>query len=169
MIAVLRLSHRKKRDKRITTHCGLTARAFGAEKIFITGERDERTIQSINEVASKWGGPFEAQYVSNWKTFVLEMKRKGYFVVHLTMYGEPFVRRSKPLRKKKLLVVIGSEKVPPEIYEMADQNLSVGNQPHSEVAALGVFLYEISGIKKSFRDSKLRIIPEKRGKKVIEL
>ena len=30
-LSVLRLGHRRQRDKRITSHLGLTARAFGAD------------------------------------------------------------------------------------------------------------------------------------------
>ena len=169
MIAVLRLSHRKNRDKRMTTHCGLVARAFGARKIFISGEKDDATIKSIKSVALRWGGPFDAEYISDWKKLILDKKKQGFKIVHLTMYGEPFKRKAKALKKKKLLVVVGSEKVPPEIYEMADYNLGVGNQPHSEVAALAVFLYEISGLKNSFKNGELKIVPQKKGKKVIEL
>jgi len=35
MITILRIGHRISRDKRITTHVALVARAFGAEKIYI--------------------------------------------------------------------------------------------------------------------------------------
>jgi len=35
MITVLRIGHRISRDKRITTHVALVARAFGADKILI--------------------------------------------------------------------------------------------------------------------------------------
>ena len=34
-IGVLRLGHRRERDKRITSHLGLTARAFGADEVFL--------------------------------------------------------------------------------------------------------------------------------------
>ncbi len=39
------------------------------------------------------------------------------------------------------------------------------NQPHSEVAALGVFLNSLK-IKTSFRKAKLKIVPQERGKLV---
>ena len=35
-IYILRLGHRPERDKRITTHVALTARAFGAKGIFVS-------------------------------------------------------------------------------------------------------------------------------------
>ena len=37
-ISVLRLGHRIERDKRITSHLGLTARAFGADEIILSGD-----------------------------------------------------------------------------------------------------------------------------------
>ncbi|MCL2143761.1 MAG: tRNA (cytidine(56)-2'-O)-methyltransferase, partial [Methanomassiliicoccaceae archaeon] len=43
-----------------------------------------------------------------------------------------------------MLVIVGAEKVPPEVYERSDHNISVGNQPHSEIAALSIFLYEVT-------------------------
>ena len=52
---------------------------------------------------------------------------------------------------------------------MADFNISVGNQPHSEVAALAIFLDRYSGgkwQKKEF-NGKIEIQPCNKGKKVI--
>ena len=40
-VSVLRLGHRRERDKRITSHLGLTARAFGADEVILAGEEDE--------------------------------------------------------------------------------------------------------------------------------
>ena len=40
MIIVLRIGHRIGRDKRITTHVALVARAFGANKIIIDKNRN---------------------------------------------------------------------------------------------------------------------------------
>ncbi|MCK5397181.1 MAG: tRNA (cytidine(56)-2'-O)-methyltransferase, partial [Thermoplasmata archaeon] len=43
----------------------------------------------------------------------------------------------------------------------------VGNQPHSEVAALGVFLYSLfEGKMPEFNDGQMKIIPNPRGKTV---
>ena len=39
-VNVLRLDHRIGRDTRITTHVCLTSRAFGASKIYLSGEED---------------------------------------------------------------------------------------------------------------------------------
>ena len=62
------------------------------------------------------------------------------------MYGEPW-RDCIPKvpREKEVIVVVGGTKVPAETFEIADFNVSVGNQPHSEVAALAVFLDEWVG------------------------
>ena len=68
-----------------------------------------------------------------------------------------------------ILVVVGAEKVPAEMYDLADWNVAVGSQPHSEVAALAVFLdhlMEGQELNKDF-DGGLKIIPSPRGKQVV--
>lgn len=175
---VLRLGHRKERDKRITTHVALVSRAFFADSFVLSGEEDESVLKSIEGVVKNWGGRFSARYEKGWKGFVKRFKRKG-IVVHLTFYGAPLGKKigeiRKQARKKELLVMVGAEKVPREAYELADYNVSVTNQPHSEVAALAVFLHELMGGKelkeaeerKKFRNSRIRIIPMEKGKKVL--
>ena len=44
-INVLRLDHRIGRDTRITTHVCLTARAFGASKVWLAGEEDHSMMK----------------------------------------------------------------------------------------------------------------------------
>jgi tRNA (cytidine56-2'-O)-methyltransferase len=54
-------------------------------------------------------------------------------------------------------------------YEKADFNISIGNQPHSEVSALAIFLDRYTkGLwqKKKF-DGKIEILPTDKGKRVI--
>ncbi|WP_297464639.1 tRNA (cytidine(56)-2'-O)-methyltransferase [Thermococcus sp.] len=176
MIVVLRLGHRPERDKRITTHVALTARAFGADKIIIAAEEDDHVKESVEDVVKRWGGPFEIEFNPSWKKIMREWKGRG-TIVHLTMYGIhiddalPAIRE-KLKAGKDIMVVVGAEKVPREVYEMADYNVAVGNQPHSEVAALAVFLDRLldgEGLRKEFQNASLRIIPQERGKKVIEL
>ena len=58
-VNVLRLDHRLKRDTRITTHVCLTARAFGASKIYLAGERDNHLMDNVRDTASRFGGNFE--------------------------------------------------------------------------------------------------------------
>lgn len=172
MLAVLRLGHRLGRDQRISTHCGLVSRALGADGIIYTGEQDTEVVKSIEEVGSKWGGSFAASYEKDWKKVLKEYKQKKFSIVHLTMYGEPVQSKIKALRKKSnVLVVIGGEKVPPEIYQLADANVAVTNQPHSEVAALAIFLHEYfdgKELEKKFKNAKIRVVPQERGKKVEE-
>ena len=160
-ITVLRIGHRKERDKRVSTHCGLVARAFGASEIVYSGEEDPGLVESVNKLSKKWGGRFKAKYVKDWKKFLLKFKGKK---VHLTMYGIDW--REVPKLKGSTLVVIGSEKVPPEVYKICDYNVSVTSQPHSEVAALAVFLNDFSKQKpvgNSFSGAKIKIIPNSRG------
>ncbi|MFA5772394.1 MAG: tRNA (cytidine(56)-2'-O)-methyltransferase [Thermoplasmata archaeon] len=165
MIAVLRLGHRIDRDKRVTTHVGLVARAFGADKIFIT-TRDEKLEDTLKKIVGKFGGNFEITTGVNYREMIKRWKGK---IVHLTMYGEQIDSVLPKIRKSgDLLIIVGSEKVPREIYEYADYNIAVGNQPHSEVAALAVLLdryFQGKELKKEF-DGDIKIIPNKRGKTV---
>lgn len=174
MIAILRLGHRPERDKRITTHVALTARAFGADKVIIAAEKDEHVYESVVDVTKRWGGPFEIEFDPHWRQLLREWKGK---IVHLTMYGihidDALPRIREDLKKgENMLIVVGAEKVPREVYEIAHYNVAVGNQPHSEVAALAVFLdrlLEGKGLRKDFKDAKVKIIPQERGKRVISL
>lgn len=166
MINILRIGHRISRDKRITTHVALVARAFGADKIFID-TLDKKIEQTIISTIKRFGGNFKIitgvdkkKIVNNWKGTI----------VHLTMYGEKLNKVVNKIDKfKDLLIIVGAEKVPPWIYEKSDYNISVGNQPHSEVAALAVFLDRYTKgkwISKKF-NGKLEILPSNRGKKVV--
>ena len=170
MVFVLRLNHRIFRDKRISTHCALVARAFGAEKIFYSGERDKKLEESIRKTANKWGDGFGIEYVRNWKSFVEGFPGKK---IHLTMYGIPLPEKIREIRKEKnILVIVGGEKVPSEVYKLSDWNVSITLQPHSEVAALAVFLHEYfqgKEFRKKFKNAKVSVVPQERGKKVLDL
>ncbi len=166
-LEVLRLGHRPSRDKRITTHVGLVARAFGADKIIIA-EQDQKVEATLNDVTTRFGGKFEVVSGLSWRSYIRNWKG---LVVHLTMYGEHLndIITKIPLNKD-ILIIIGAEKVPRELYELADFNVAVGNQPHSEVAALAVFLDRyLSGkaLAKKFKGGNLKILPSKKGKTVI--
>ena len=172
-IVILRLSHRRERDKRITTHVALTARAFGASGIVYSGDEDKKLEEKIMDVVARWGGPFFIRYEPDWRAFIRRWKAGGGFVCHLTMYGlhiddcMGFVPRDRPI-----LVVVGSEKVPREVYGLADLNMAIGHQPHSEVAALAIFLDRFFGgseLRREFEGAKLKIEPRERGKKIIKL
>ena len=86
------------------------------------------------------------------------------------MYGEQINDIQEKLRtEEKMLVVVGAEKVPREIYELADYNIGVGSQPHSEISALAILLDRIQNgaqFDKVFSDAKRKIIPTKNGKNV---
>ena len=167
-IWVLRLGHRLHRDERISTHCGLTARAFGANGIIYSGDKDDSLLNSVRKVVENWGGPFEVIYEKNWKKVVSEWKKKGKIVL-LTMYGINLPDVIEKIKKeKKLLIVIGSEKVPSEIYNLVDFQVAITNQPHSEVSSLSTFLdhyFRSNQFKKQFSRPKIRITPSEKGKK----
>lgn len=165
-IYVLRLGHRIERDKRISTHVALTARALGARGIYFD-VYDDSVFESVKDVVERWGGNFFIEKVE-WRNF---LRRFDGLKVHLTMYGLPLIEKiDKIKRAEKVLVVVGAEKVPPEVYEMCDLNIAIGNQPHSEVAALAVFLDRVLNktFDLEFEDAKIKVIPSERGKKVIE-
>jgi len=169
--AVLRLSHRAERDKRVTTHLGLVARAFGAEKMLITGLKDEHLANSIQRAVDSWGGPFDVEFAQDWKQVVGEYKKKDFVVTHLTMYGLPVQTQIEKIRKnKKILIIVGGEKVPFEVYQAADYNIAVTSQPHSEISALAVFLDRLFAgkeLEKEFKGAKKEILPQQCGKKVL--
>lgn len=166
MITILRIGHRIQRDKRITTHCALISRAFGADKILID-TLDKKIVETVFSTCKRFGGNFKIETGVKPKKIMDEWKGT---IVHLTMYGEKLNQAIKKIDKKKdILVIVGAEKVPRYIYEISDFNISVGNQPHSEVAALAIFLDRITKgkwIDKKF-NGKLEILPCIKGKKVI--
>ncbi len=173
MITIFRWGHRAVRDERITSHVCLVARAFGADRVIVSGENADGILASVRVLTAKWGGKFAISYEGNWLGLLRAWKKKKRGkIVHLTMYGEPLQKKIQKLRKEKnLLVVVGSQKVPPEIYELADYNISITAQPHSEVAALAVFLdwyFKGKELDKTFAGAKVRIIPSARGKNVKE-
>ena len=140
-IAILRLSHRPERDKRLTTHVFLSSRAFGALRGVYTGLRDETLEETIEKLKKKWGGDFSISHSLSWKKTIKEFKEQGYTIVHLTMYGDQVHEKLAELQQKpKILVVVGGEKVPYDVYEHADFNIAIGKQPHSEVSALAILI-----------------------------
>jgi tRNA (cytidine56-2'-O)-methyltransferase len=165
-ITVLRLGHRPMRDRRMTTHIALVARALGARSVVVT-EKDPKLERAVEEVTRKFGGDFSVQIEPHWKSFVRQWEGP---VVHLTMYGEPLEKAIGRIPKEDVLVIVGAEKVPPEVYQLADFNVSVTNQPHSEVGALSIFLDRITEASWTERDfeGSIRIIPIGNGKVVID-
>jgi tRNA (cytidine56-2'-O)-methyltransferase len=165
-ITVLRLGHRFSRDKRISTHIALVSRAFGANEL-VFDEEDNEVAESLSRVCKEWGGKIKISFIKNWKTYIEGYKGD---IIHLTMYGLNINIKIKEIREseKDKLIIIGGQKVPSEVYGLATYNLGIGNQPHSEVAALAVFLDRYHEGKELTKDQKgkKRIIPQARGKKV---
>ena len=169
-IVVLRLGHRPERDKRITTHVGLTARALGAGGMLLASD-DKKITENIEEMTSRWGGCFFVKNNVGAFEEIKKWKNEGGKVCHLSMYGINLPDAVPELKEeKKLMIIVGAEKVPGEIYELADWNVAVGNQPHSEVAALAITMDRISEtdpLTVSFENAELTVVPMKKGKKVI--
>ncbi|MDQ3838973.1 MAG: tRNA (cytidine(56)-2'-O)-methyltransferase [Thermoproteota archaeon] len=169
-VSVLRIGHRLVRDDRVTTHAALVARAFGAKKIYMT-EVDESIKETVAKVNSRWGNSdFNVEVIQDWKNLIHDWKVNYGKLLHMTMYGINVDDIIEKLRgEKKVLVVIGAGKVPREIFKLAEYNIAIGNQPHSEIAALSIILdrlFEGKQLKKNFRGGKLKIIPDSRGKHV---
>ena len=169
-IEVLRIGQRIVRDDRVTTHVALVSRAFGAKKIYMN-EINPEIKDTLTRVNKSWGSGFELEYIENWRTLLKSKKKEGAKIVHLTMYGQNINDVQKKISKEKqILIVVGAEKVPRDVYENADYNVAVGNQPHSEISALAIVLDRIQGGKQfdaKFDNARLEIIPSEKGKQVI--
>jgi tRNA (cytidine56-2'-O)-methyltransferase len=177
-IYVLRWGHRPERDKRLTTHVALTARALGASGFILADIEDYKVEQTVQKVVHQWGGKFHFQMGIPWKQAVKEWKSKEGIVVHLTAYGENIqttdVLKRIKATQKNVLVIVGSQKVPKEFYspKISDFNVAIGNQPHSECSSLAVFLdryFEGKELMRDFQSAKIKIMPQKHGKKAIKL
>ncbi len=141
--AILRIGHRHDRDQRVTTHVGLTGRALGADGMYLAAD-DPGVVTSIEGVARRFGGSFFVQNNVSWKRCIREFQESGGAVVHLTMYGLRIQDKIGEIRtREKVLVIVGAETVPGEVYGLADYNIAVTNQPHSEIAGLAVFLDQL--------------------------
>jgi tRNA (cytidine56-2'-O)-methyltransferase len=177
-IVVFRLGHRLPRDERISTHVALVARAFGASSIIYSGQKDSSLEESVSRICDKWGSntknnsTFTIEYEEKEISRIKKMKNEGFFLVHLTMYGAQVDQIKRECEKEeKILIIVGGEAVPSEIFRLSNANISVTNQPHSEVAALAIALDRIySGEEMKFDHFKgsIEIEPSKIGKKIIK-
>jgi len=188
-VVVLRYGHRPGRDDRMTTHVGLTARALGADRV-IFPDNAGQSAETVRDITGRFGGPFAVELRDDQKAIV-----RGWdgVVVHLTMYGERVqdveaevreavglaggegtvdaAANASPPTPSDLLVVVGGEKVPWALYERADFNVGVTNQPHSEVAGLAVFLdrlFDGAELDREWVDADRRVVPEATGKTVVD-
>jgi len=172
VLAVFRLEHRPIRDKRISTHLALTARAFGASEFYYSGHHDSHLEESISQVISDWGGSFHYSFISNPRSFFRSWRSNRGFLIHLTMYGIEISDRLSILQDlsqtRDFLIIVGGSKVPAYVFDIADYNIAIGHQPHSEVAALAVFLDLLSSSSarlRHFPNARFEIIPSERGKR----
>ncbi|MFB6137896.1 MAG: tRNA (cytidine(56)-2'-O)-methyltransferase [Halobacteriaceae archaeon] len=192
-VTVLRLGHRPGRDDRMTTHVALTARALGARRVLLP-ENATDALETARDVTDRFGGPFAVEQVADPAAAAAGWDGP---VAHLTMYGEPVQERIADVRRAVglggaepaedgtgrdhpattggtdgLLVAVGAEKVPFSVYERADWNLGVTNQPHSEVAALAVFLdrlFDGAELEREWADADRRVVPQATGKRMESL
>jgi tRNA (cytidine56-2'-O)-methyltransferase len=146
---VLRLNHRIIRDKRLSTHVGLIARAFGAKGLIYSGEKDNSLESSLTKINENRGGSFEIEYWDDYLANLKFLSKTDTVFVHLTMYGEKIQKVQHLINemytrlKKNILIIVGGAKVPDIIYKISHFNISVTNQPHSEAGALAVALDRI--------------------------
>ncbi len=170
-ICILRLGHRPERDQRVTTHVGLIARALGAKGMYLAAN-DKGVQKSIEDVVKRWGGDFFVENDVSWKKCIHEWKDNGGIVIHLTMYGLRMTDVIDEIRtNKKILIVVGAEKVPSSIYSLADYNVSVTTQPHSEISGVALILDHIMEGKElnlEYPDAQMKIIPTGGGKRFEE-
>lgn len=173
-VTILRCGHRPGRDDRMTTHVGLTARALGADRV-VFPENAGEAVETVRNVTTRFGGPFAVERRGDQRRFARNWNGA---VVHLTMYGEPIQDTLDEIRSQgrgenaALLVIVGGGKVPFDFYETADWNVAVTNQPHSEVAALAVFLdrlFDGLELDREWENAEKRVVPRATGKQVIEL
>jgi tRNA (cytidine56-2'-O)-methyltransferase len=153
----------------MTTHVGLTARALGADRVVLPAVAGHAR-DTVADITDRFGGPFTVS-----STEASEQIIRGWTgnVAHLTMYGEPVedtIDRIRPDQgETPLLVVVGAGKVAFDIYEQADWNVAVTNQPHSEVAALAVFLdrlFQGRELDREWRNAERTVVPRRAGKQV---
>jgi len=172
-VVVLKVGSRPFRDQRVNTHCALVARAFMADGIVFSFE-DSQLRRTVMKVVEKFGGKFSVESTEDWIGFVQEWLKGGREAVHLTCYGlkMPDVMEEIRSSPRDKLIIIGGPKVPSEVYRLATYNVSVTSQPHSEVAALAVFLDHLHQGREFCEDlggGEFRILPARRGKRVVKI
>lgn len=165
-VTVVRLGHRPGRDERTTTHVALVARAFGAKRVVLPGAASQAAA-TVDDVTDRFGGDIEVRTDIDPRTFLEETTAP---IVHLTMYGLPVQEAIETVQHEvidELVIAVGAGKVPGEVYDIAEWNIAVTNQPHSEIAALGVFLDRLSegaALDLRFDDAEVSVVPNAAGK-----
>jgi len=139
---------------------------------------DSKVEETIEKVTACWGGDFQFEMGQPWKRVVKDWRAQNGITVHLTAYGENIqtsdVMKRIRMTKRDVLVIVGSQKVPAGFFSesVSDFNVAVGNQPHSECSSLAVFLdrfFEGQELSEDvIRNAKKKIVPQVRGKRVVE-
>ena len=153
------------------------ARILGASTFYYSGDHDKGFEESVKALQERWGGNMEVLYTTSPRKVLKDYPLS----IHLTMYGERVEEVIGEIREAwkergRALIIIGSAKVPGWAYD-ATYNVASTNQPHSEVAALALFghlLLEGQELSMDFeraisQGAKVRVVPQKRGKRVEEL
>src|SRR5947199_3192921 len=171
---VLRIGHRVYRDSRVTTHVCLTARALGADGVIIADREDKVVESTIRDVTDRFGGPFQVKTGIPCRRAVRDWRASGGKMLHLTVYGLPLPKILPEIQNMTydILIVVGSEKMPGEVFKIADWNVSVTNQPMSEIAALAIFLdwfRQHQEFDHEFLKAQVKIAPSKNGKRIQQL
>ncbi len=134
----------------------------------LVSTKDPGLERTVNDVVLRFGGDFNIRTGVKWRRTIQDFKGTS---VHLTMYGEKLDDVLPKLAGvEDLLIVVGAEKVPGDVYKHVNFNVGVGNQPHSEVAALAVFLDRLQGgseLEKEF-NGELTVVPTANGKRMLE-
>ena len=76
MIIIFRYGHRIHRDSRLTTHCGLIAHAFNADKFILHGDKDSTLIKSLENTFINWGSNFSIEYKKNFSEYINQKKKE---------------------------------------------------------------------------------------------
>jgi tRNA (cytidine56-2'-O)-methyltransferase len=140
---------------------------MGASGIFVDTP-DPVLEENVRSVAERFGGSFRVKTGVGWKDALKDFDGVS---VQLTMYGQKLDEGLPKIpQDRDIMIIVGAEKVPFEVYERADLNISVGNQPHSEIAALAVLLDRFTAGKNLYseRDGNMSVVPNERGKTVVE-
>lgn len=158
MITVLSIGEK---NPRVKLNLCLTARAFGAAKIIFVGRRDANISKHISAINGTWGGIFKVDFASSVKSAVEPLTK--YKSVYLTMFGLPLKQLKYTVKTyKNILLIVTSKEYDKQVGELADFKLSITSQPHSQAAAIAIFLHEFFDGREQamqFQNAKVKVVP----------
>jgi tRNA (cytidine56-2'-O)-methyltransferase len=139
--------------------------------VYVSDAHDSQLEETVRRVIDDFGGTFAVETGVHWRSTISQWKKSNGEVIHLTAYGRPLPTIIDEIKhsKRDKLVVVGSEKMPGEVFHLADWNVAVTNQPISEVSALGIFLDWLFShrLREEFLNGRIKIIPSERGKRIV--